>query len=180
MDGLTRALTCPASTDTAHVQDGDNKDVKVLDLGSGKGGAARWLAGKYGCHVMCFNLGERQNTFNKERAVADGIGDRIDTQVGSFNEPLPVDWTDRFDMVWSQEAFCHCMDHKALIAEIQRILKPDGTLVFSDIMQGDTGGDCSSFTGQNVTTKLATPQSYKVRPSRFDCALRRRTLHRST
>lgn len=73
------------------------------------------------------------------------------------------DWTDKFDLVWSQEAFCHCMDHTALMAEIQRVLKPGGTIVFSDIMQSDVGGDCTSFTGQNVTTKLASPQTYKAR-----------------
>ena len=67
--------------------------------------------------------------------------------------------------VWSQEAFCHCMDHEALMAEVQRVLKPGGTVVFSDIMQSDNGGDCSSFTGQNVTTKLASPQTYKARCS---------------
>lgn len=65
-------------------------------------------------------------------------------------------------MVWSQEAFCHAMDHSALMAEVQRVLKPGGTAVFSDIMQSDNGGDCTSFTGQNVTTKLASPNTYKV------------------
>jgi cyclopropane fatty-acyl-phospholipid synthase-like methyltransferase len=146
------------------MQGADNSSVYVLDLGSGKGGAARWLASKFGCHVTCFNLGERQNALNMERAQAAGIGHLIDSYLGSFNEPLPIEWTDRFDMVWSQEAFCHCVDHAALLAEVQRVLKPGGTLVFSDIMQGDAGGDCSSFTGQNVVTRLATPQMYKVRP----------------
>lgn len=203
----------------------DGELIKVLDLGSGKGGAARWLAKTFGCHVTCFNLGEKQNEFNKSKAVADGIGELIDTHLGSFNgtaralvataipcswltavlvpddvpghllqsrtrtvhvlsvdvcvrevclshtdraaEPLPQKWTDTFDMVWSQEAFCHAMDHNALIAEVQRILKPGGTAVFSDIMQSDNGGDCTSFTGQNVTTKLASPATYKVPPPPF-------------
>lgn len=139
----------------------DGEPIKVLDLGSGKGGAARWLAKTYGCHVTCFNLGEKQNEFNKNKAVADGIGELIEPTLGSFNEPLPQKWTDQFDMVWSQEAFCHAMDHNALIAEVQRVLKPGGTAVFSDIMQSDNGGDCTSFTGQNVTTKLASPATYK-------------------
>lgn len=77
-------------------------------------------------------------------------------------EPLPQEWTDQFDMVWSQEAFCHAMNQNALIAEVSRVLKPGGTIVFSDIMQGDDGGDCTSFTGQNVTTELASPATYKV------------------
>lgn len=65
--------------------------------------------------------------------------------------------------MWSQEAFCHCMDHYTLLNEVQRILKPGGSIVFSDIMQGDNGGDCTSFTGQNVTSKLGSPAVYKVR-----------------
>jgi SAM-dependent methyltransferase len=159
---------CPPATaqralSAGGVQGGDGETVKVLDLGAGKGGAARWLAKTYRCHVTCFNLGAKQNEFNKAKATVDGIGELIDTHLGSFNEPLPMDWTDAFDLVWSQEAFCHCMDHGALMAEVQRVLKPGGTVVFSDIMQGDNGGDCSSFTGQNVTTKLASPQTYKVR-----------------
>jgi sarcosine/dimethylglycine N-methyltransferase len=67
--------------------------------------------------------------------------------------------------VWSQEAFCHCMDQKALMKEVARVLKPGGVIVFSDIMQGDGGGDCTSFTGQNVVASMASPKMYKVRIS---------------
>ena len=70
---------------------GDVKgSVRVLDLGAGKGGAARYLAHTYGCHVTCFNLGEKQNAFNKAKAQGDGVGELIDTHLGSFNEPLPM------------------------------------------------------------------------------------------
>lgn len=134
---------------------------RVLDLGSGKGGAARHIAQTYGCHVTCFNLGENQNTFNLRKAAEQGLGDLISTHKGSFNDALPTDWTGTFDLVWSQEALCHAVDQKALMAEVRRVLKPGGVVAFSDIMQGDNGGDCSSFTGQNVTAKLATPQLYK-------------------
>ena len=72
------------------MQGSERGSVKVLDLGAGKGGAARWLAKTYGCHVTCFNLGEKQNEFNKAKAVEGGIGELIDTHLGSFNEPLPM------------------------------------------------------------------------------------------
>ena len=48
--------------------------VRVLDLGSGKGGAARWLAKTYGCHVTCFNLGQKQNEFNKAKKADIMLG----------------------------------------------------------------------------------------------------------
>jgi cyclopropane fatty-acyl-phospholipid synthase-like methyltransferase len=81
------------------MQGEDNGTVHCLDLGSGKGGASRWLAKTYGCKITAFNLGERQNAFNLERAKADGIGHLVETHLGSFNEPLPADWTDKYDMV---------------------------------------------------------------------------------
>lgn len=54
------------------------------------------------------------------------------------------------------------MDQKALMKEVSRVLKPGGVIVFSDIMQGDGGGDCTSFTGQNVVASMASPVMYKV------------------
>ena len=65
-------------------------EVEVLDLGAGKGGASRFLARTFRCHVTCFNLGQKQNELNKAKARADGIGHLIDTHLGSFNEPLPM------------------------------------------------------------------------------------------
>ena len=49
------------------------KNVRVLDLGAGKGGAARYLAATFGCHVTCYNLGENQNKHNLEKAKEEGL-----------------------------------------------------------------------------------------------------------
>jgi SAM-dependent methyltransferase len=81
------------------MQGEDNGSVCCLDLGSGKGGASRWLAKEYGCKITAFNLGAKQNAFNLERAKASGIGHLVETHLGSFNEPLPSDWTDKYDLV---------------------------------------------------------------------------------
>lgn len=93
--------------DQAAMQGADNGSVHCLDLGSGKGGASRWLAKEYGCKITAFNLGERQNAFNLERAKAAGIGHLVETHLGSFNEPLPGDWTDKYDMVRSTHSSAH-------------------------------------------------------------------------
>src|SRR5690606_35134166 len=41
-------------------------ETKVLDIGSGYGGAARYLAKTYGCQVTCLNLSEVENKRNRE------------------------------------------------------------------------------------------------------------------
>ena len=39
-----------------------------------------------------------------------------------------------YDVVWSQDAFLHAVDKRAVLSECRRVLKPGGTLVFSDIL----------------------------------------------
>jgi ubiquinone/menaquinone biosynthesis C-methylase UbiE len=56
-----------------------------------------------------------------------------------------------------------------LMAEVERVLKPGGTLVFSDIMKGEEFHDTRhSMASGAITAKLASPDEYtQVRP----CAL---------
>ena len=109
----------------------------VLDAGSGHGGAAHALVQKYGCKVQCFNLGPNQNKLNRDKAVELGISDNIEIMQGDLNQPLPADWTNKFDAIHSCEVFCHAANKETLLKELFRVLKPGGALVFSDIMGAD-------------------------------------------
>jgi ubiquinone/menaquinone biosynthesis C-methylase UbiE len=109
--------------------------TRVLDLGSGKGAAARHLASSFGCHVTCFNLGSNQNSHNLAEARAAGVDHLVECVLGNFNSGLPADWTATFDLVWSQESLCHANDQRKVLAEITRVLKPGGVAVFTDIMR---------------------------------------------
>lgn len=60
------------------------KNVRVLDLGAGKGGAARYLAATFGCHVTCYNLGENQNKHNLEKAKEEGLEGVIACRKGVY------------------------------------------------------------------------------------------------
>ena len=119
--------------------------VRVLDLGSGKGAAARHLAEKYGCHVTCFNLGRNQNAHCLMEARAAGIEHLVDAVEGNFNNGLPAEWTASFDVVWSQEALCHAKNQRAVLAEVMRVLKPGGVVIFTDIMRPVRSAQYSAF-----------------------------------
>ena len=74
--------------------------TRVLDIGAGNGGSARYLFRDYGCHVACLNLSEVQNARNRDLNARDRCSLAINVVDGSF-EDIPV--TDgSFDVVWSQ------------------------------------------------------------------------------
>ena len=109
--------------------------VRVLDLGSGYGGASRHVAKGYGSHVTCLNLSEVENDHNRKRNEEEGLGHLIDVLDGTF-EDLPFkDKT--FDVVWSQDAIVHSGDHARVFAEAARVLAPGGKLVFTDLLAAD-------------------------------------------
>ena len=144
-----------------------NARTRVIDLGSGFGGAARFLARTYGCHVTALNLSEVENRRNREINKAQGLDHLIDVIDGSFEDaPLP---DSTVDIVWSQDAILHSGDRKTVIEEAARMLKPGGHFIFTDPMMTD---DCSKTVLQPILDRihlesLGSPGFYREPPRRF-------------
>lgn len=111
--------------------------TRVIDLGAGYGGAARWLAQQAGCSVACLNLSETQNARNRELTVAAGLSGLIEVVDGSF-EDIPYGDAS-FDVAWSQDSLLHSGEREKVLREVDRVLAPGGELIFTDPMQAD---DC--------------------------------------
>lgn len=124
-------------------------DSRVIDLGSGYGGAARWLSKQYGCHVTCINLSEAQNERNRKLSQAAGLGDKIEVHDASF-EAIPCD-SNHFDLAWSQDAILHSGNRAKVMDEIDRVLQPGGEIIFTDPMQAD---DCPPGVLQPVLDRI--------------------------
>ena len=109
--------------------------TRVLDIGAGHGGSARYLFRQYGCHVACLNLSDAQNARNRDLNTRDKCSLAINVVDGSF-EDIPV--TDEsFDVVWSQDAILHSTRRKQVFAEVGRVLCKDGQFIFTDPMVGE-------------------------------------------
>ncbi|MZG54479.1 MAG: methyltransferase domain-containing protein [Nitrospinae bacterium] len=109
--------------------------TKIIDLGSGYGGSARWLTKKHNCHAMCLNLSETQNRRNRLMNDDQGLADRIEVVEGNFEE-IPAD-DQQFDLAWSQDAILHSGRREKVLDEVNRVLKPGGEFIFTDPMQAD-------------------------------------------
>jgi sarcosine/dimethylglycine N-methyltransferase len=112
---------------------------RVLDLGSGYGGAARVLAREHGAKVTCLNLSAVENDRNRALTREAGVEDRISVIDGSF-DAVPFDDAS-FDIVWSQDAILHAPDRTLVLDEVARVLKPGGDFIFTDPMQANTLDD---------------------------------------
>ncbi|KAA5838346.1 methyltransferase domain-containing protein [Saccharopolyspora hirsuta] len=110
-------------------------DTRILDIGSGYGGAARHLARTYGCKVSCLNLSEVENARNVEFNRAAGLDELIEVRDGSF-EDIPFQ-DNAFDIVWSQDAILHSGDRERVLEEVTRVLKGGGSFIFTDPMAAD-------------------------------------------
>ena len=125
------------------------KNSRAIDLGSGFGGAARYLAKRFGCHVTCLNISEVENARNRKANAAAGLDKLIDVKHGTFEEIPEKDAS--FDLAWSQDAILHSGDRERVIAEVARVLKPGGEFVFTDPMQAD---DCPKGVLQPVYDRI--------------------------
>ena len=138
-----------------------DQNSKILDLGSGVGAASHFLTEKYGCATTCVNISPNQNALNIQQAAALGIEHLIEIEEVSFDS-LPEEWDSEFDLVWSEEAFCHGADKLKILQDVRRVLNRQGVCVFTDIMAGERAGkdELASFTQQNAVTDLARPSEY--------------------
>lgn len=106
-------------------------DVRVLDVASGKGESALFLAKQFGCQVVGVDFGSQNVSEANARAAAAQV-DRLVSFVEGDAERL--DFPDAaFDAVICECAFCTFPDKRAAASEFARVLRPGGRIGMSDL-----------------------------------------------
>ncbi|MDA0748721.1 MAG: methyltransferase domain-containing protein [bacterium] len=136
-------------THMASMPKAPNENTRVLDMGAGFGGAARYLAKTYGCEVVALNLSEVENERDRELNREQGLDDLVEVVDGSF-EDVPFEEAS-FDLVWSQDAILHSGDREQVLHEVARVLRSEGEFVFTDPMQAD---DCPEGVLQPILDRI--------------------------
>lgn len=133
---------------------------RVLDVGCGLGGAARQIAGEYGCHVTGIDL---TSDYVEAGNVLSGwlkLGDRVHLQQGNA---LALPFADgAFTAAYMLHVGMNIADKRTLFAGVARVLRAGAGFAVYDVMRtGD--GDFSyplPWASTATTNAIATPAQY--------------------
>lgn len=130
---------------------------RIIDVGSGLGGPARWIAAQHGCHVSGIDLTPEFCAVARTLTQRLGLEDRVEFQAA---DALALPFPDAtFDAAYSMNVSMNIADKDAFCRSIHRVLKPGGRLVLSEIARGATGtvGYPTPWAASAASSFLATP-----------------------
>src|SRR5271170_1244572 len=110
---------------------------RVIDIGAGLGGPARYLAKTCGCRVSGVDLTAEFVAVATELTRRTVLAGQVDFRQGSaLDLPFP---DASFELAWTQNVAMNIADRPRFYAEIGRVLKPGGRLALQDVAQGPGG-----------------------------------------
>lgn len=113
--------------------------MHVLDLGSGSGGPAIYMASTSGCRITGLEITEVGIEVARSLAADAGLDDRVEFVLGDGMH-MPFDDA-TFDVAISMNVLNVFEDKVALFREVRRVLRPGGTWAFLsgtfDFVAGD-------------------------------------------
>ncbi len=156
------SLSGVESSDAMIAATGIDAETRVLDIGCGVGGPTLHLAETTGCHATGIDLMEWHAEEAAARAVTRGLGSRTVFKAGDATN-LPFDDAS-FDVVWSQDAWCHVPDKAAVVREASRAVTTGGHIAFTDwVALSDMAPDYLAEVQMAVASpNFATPLLYRT------------------
>lgn len=134
-DQSTNREACDKLTDLVIERTGDVSNARVLDVGCATGLAAFRLAGTSPSVEIVGITNNRTQVNEANRGAAErGLADRVTFE---YADALALPYEDgSFDVVWAFETLPH-LDRLAAMTEINRVLKPGGRAVITDMYLND-------------------------------------------
>lgn len=132
----------------------DRPGLKILDIGSGWGGLALYLARVSGADVTGLTLSVEQHKVSQERAAAAGLADRVRFELLDYRQA-----SGRYDRIVSVGMFEHVgkRNYSEFFGKLSNLLEPDGIALLHAI--GDSGlpGAINPFIRKHIFPGADTP-----------------------
>jgi SAM-dependent methyltransferase len=103
----------------------------VLEVASGSGGPALFLARTTGAQVMGVDIHEQGVANAKSLAHEYGLNARVQFQQADASQPLPFD-DQSFDALICIDSINHLPGRRQVFQEWHRVVKPGGSILFTD------------------------------------------------
>lgn len=110
---------------------------RVLEVGCGLGGTARYLATRYGVEVVGVDLTAEYCRVGNMLTERTGLTDRVELVTA---DALELPFADEsFDQVWTEHVTTNIVDKEGLYGELRRVVRGGGRLALYEILAGPGG-----------------------------------------
>jgi ubiquinone/menaquinone biosynthesis C-methylase UbiE len=109
------------------------EDSNVLELGCGSGGYAIYVAERTGCRITGLDLNAQAIRNANRLARTKDMLPQVRFLRHDLTKKLPYD-PNTFDAIFANDVVPHIPNRPILLAEIFRILKPGGRMLYSDAL----------------------------------------------
>ncbi len=135
--------------------------IKLLDIGSGIGGPARYFASQHGCDVTGVDL--TAEFVRTARALTSRVAPQLAVrfeQASALELPFAPQ---SFDSAYLLHVGMNIADKRKLFAEVHRVLRGDGWLAIFEIMRTGEGehGFPVPWASSSAESFVATPAEYQ-------------------
>ena len=137
-------------------------EQKVLDIGCGWGGMARYLHKVSGAEITGVTLSEEQLKYARAEATRQGIADKVHFELIDYRSV-----TGQFDRIVSVGMFEHVgLPHfREYFTTVERLLKPDGVALIHSIARADGPGATDPWTAKYIFPGGYSPALSQIVPA---------------